>query len=343
VIVDKRKDFAMELGMIGLGRMGSNMVRRLLLHGHDCVVYDRSAAAAQPLVAAGARRATSPENLVAGLPRPRAVWIMVPAAAVGDTVAELSALLSAGDSVIDGGNSNFHDSMQRADMLRPAGIHFIDAGTSGGIWGLDHGYCLMLGGDAEPIARLDPIFRALAPGPEAAPASAETEHIGTAVDGYLHCGASGAGHFVKMVHNGIEYGMMAAYAEGMNLLRAAGAQSPERPTPAPLLRSRLDLAAIAELWRRGSVVRSWLLDLLAQALHRDPELADFRGHVADSGEGRWTVQAGVHAGVPLPVLSAALFSRFSSQGAAEYGDKLLSALRSEFGGHREPPKPAAGR
>jgi 6-phosphogluconate dehydrogenase len=331
----------MEIGMLGLGRMGSNMVRRLLRNGHDCVVYDRQPAAADPLVAEGARRADSPSDLATLLSPPRAVWMMVPAAGVGAVLTELSVLLRAGDIVIDGGNSNFRDSIERAGMLRAMGMHFIDAGTSGGIWGLELGYCLMLGGEPEPIARLDPILRALAPGPRAAEPLPD-ERIGTAAQGYLHCGENGAGHFVKMVHNGIEYGMMAAYAEGMNLMRAAGARADGPTGPARLLHSDLDLPAIAGLWRRGSVVRSWLLDLLAQALQRDPELGAFRGHVGDSGEGRWTVQAGVDAGVPLPVLSAALFSRFSSQGASAYGDKLLSALRAEFGGHREPQAPEGG-
>ena len=324
----------MEIAMLGLGRMGSNMVRRLLASGQRCVVYDRQPAAADPLVAAGARRADSLEELPALLARPRAVWIMVPAGAVGATVAALSKLLAPDDIVIDGGNSHYRDSIARAAELRARGIHFIDAGTSGGIWGLEHGYCLMVGGDPEPVSRLEPVFRALAPGAQAA-APLPGEPAGTAAQGYLHCGACGAGHFVKMVHNGIEYGMMAAYAEGMNLMRAAGAHD-AGAAPA-LLRSELDLAAIASLWRRGSVVRSWLLDLLAQALQDDPELHAFHGVVGDSGEGRWTVQAGVDAGVPLPVLSAALFARFSSQGAALYGDKLLSALRAQFGGHREPP------
>jgi 6-phosphogluconate dehydrogenase len=323
----------MEIAMLGLGRMGSNMVRRLLAAGERCVVYDRQPAAADALVAAGARRAGSLEDLPAMLTPPRAVWIMVPAGAVGTTVDALSRLLSADDVVIDGGNSHYRDSIARAEQLRARGIHFIDAGTSGGIWGLEHGYCLMLGGDPEPVARLEPIFRALAPGAQAAP-PLPGEPAGTAAQGYLHCGACGAGHFVKMVHNGIEYGMMAAYAEGMNLMRAAGAQN---AGAAGLLRSELDLAAIASVWRRGSVVRSWLLDLLAQALQDDPRLDAFHGVVGDSGEGRWTVQAGVEAGVPLPVLSSALFARFSSQGAALFGDKTLSALRAQFGGHREPP------
>jgi 6-phosphogluconate dehydrogenase len=329
----------MELGMIGLGRMGSNMVRRLLAAGHDCVVYDRQPAAARDLVALGARAADSLPMLVDMLAPPRAVWIMVPAPAVEATLAELEPLLAAEDCVIDGGNSHFRDSMGRADRLLHAGVHYIDAGTSGGIWGLEQGYCLMLGGEVEPIARLDPILRALAPGSGDPNPATGGDAASTAAQGYLHCGASGAGHFVKMVHNGIEYGMMAAYAEGMNLMQAA-ARSGRGPMPSePLLRSDLDLAAIAELWRHGSVVRSWLLDLIAHALQSDPRLGAFRGHVGDSGEGRWTLKAGVDAGVPLPVLSAALFSRFASQGASEFADKLLSAMRAEFGGHREPLSP----
>jgi 6-phosphogluconate dehydrogenase len=333
-----RKEHAMDLGMIGLGRMGANMVRRLARAGHRCVVYDRKPEAARALAAEaeGARAADSMPALVTLLPRPRALWLMVPARAVESTVAALGPLLDANDVVIDGGNSHYRDSMARADALERAGIHYIDAGTSGGIWGLEHGYCLMLGGKPEPVARLDPIFRALAPGPDV-PSAADGGATGSAARGYLHCGASGAGHFVKMIHNGIEYGMMAAYAEGMNLMHAAGSTA---GGPA-LLRSDLDLAAIAELWRHGSVVRSWLLDLIAHALGRDPALGAFRGHVGDSGEGRWTVNAAVDAGVPLPVLSAALFARFSSQGASGFADKLLSAMRAEFGGHREPPATGA--
>jgi 6-phosphogluconate dehydrogenase len=327
----------MEIGMIGLGRMGSNMVRRLLRHGHSCAVYDRDPRAAESMGREGALACSTLEDLVAALAPPRAVWMMVPAAAVGDTVAQVAPLLARHDSVIDGGNSNFADSMQLAEKLRAAGIHFIDVGTSGGIWGLECGYCLMIGGEQEPVARLDPIFRALAPGVSGQDDDgAAAGRAGTAAEGYLHCGASGAGHFVKMVHNGIEYGMMAAYAEGMSLLRAAGGPPGAQPAAGALLTSSLDTAAIAQVWRRGSVVRSWLLDLIAQALDRDPQLAAYRGHVGDSGEGRWTVKAGVDAGVPVPVLSAALFARFSSRGNAEFADKVLSAMRAEFGGHREP-------
>ncbi len=324
----------MELGMIGLGRMGSNMVRRLLRGGHRCVVHDRNPAAAEDVVRDGARRAATIEDLVRQLPQPRAVWLMVPAPAVGATIDSLRPLLAPDDVLIDGGNSNFRDSTARADALRAAGIHFVDVGTSGGIWGLEQGYCLMMGGEREPIERLDPIFRTLAPGADgAAPSGAA--RLATARQGYLHCGASGAGHFVKMVHNGIEYGMMAAYAEGMNLMHVA-ASAPSEAGSSPLLRSELDLAAIAEVWRHGSVVRSWLLDLIAAALQDDPQLAAFRGHVGDSGEGRWTLHAAVDTAVPVPVLSAALFARFSSRGTSLFADKVLSAMRAQFGGHREP-------
>jgi 6-phosphogluconate dehydrogenase len=331
----------MEIGMIGLGRMGSNMVRRLLRNGHRCAVYDRNPQTAEAMGREGALACATLADLAAAVSAPRPLWMMVPAPVVGATLSELQPLLGDGDIVIDGGNSNFADSMQRATTLHAAGIHFIDVGTSGGIWGLECGYCLMIGGEREPVERLDPIFRALAPGrdptEEAAP-----ESCGTAAEGYLHCGASGAGHFVKMVHNGIEYGMMAAYAEGMNLLRAAGDVQGAGDGSGTLLTSALDTAAIAQVWRRGSVIRSWLLDLIAQALAHDPQLAAYRGHVGDSGEGRWTVKAGVDAGVPLPVLSAALFARFSSRGRAEFGDKVLSAMRAEFGGHREPGKVDSG-
>jgi 6-phosphogluconate dehydrogenase len=331
----------MEIGMIGLGRMGSNMVRRLLRHGRRCAVFDRDPQAAEAMGREGALACGTLADLVAAVSAPRALWMMVPAPAVGATLDELQPLLGGGDVVIDGGNSNFADSMRRGQALRAAGIHFVDVGTSGGIWGLECGYCLMIGGEREAVERLDPIFRALAPGRDPDDRAAATGS-GTAADGYLHCGASGAGHFVKMVHNGIEYGMMAAYGEGMNLLRAAGDADAGGGEGRTLLTSELDCAAIAQVWRRGSVVRSWLLDLIAQALARDPQLAAYRGHVGDSGEGRWTVKAGVDAGVPLPVLSAALFGRFSSRGRAEFGDKVLSAMRAEFGGHREPGKTESG-
>jgi len=322
----------MEIGMIGLGRMGANMVRRLLRHGHRCAVYDRDPHAAETMGREGALACSTLADLAAALSAPRAVWVMVPAAVVGATLAELAPLLGRDDVVIDGGNSNFADSVERGAALRAAGIHFLDVGTSGGIWGLECGYCLMIGGERAAVERLDSVFRSLAPGRDPGLPAAADQAEGTAAEGYLHCGGSGSGHFVKMVHNGIEYGMMAAYAEGMNLLQAAGAPGGR----GPLLDTGLDPAAIAEVWRHGSVVRSWLLDLMAEALRADPQLSAYRGHVGDSGEGRWTVKAGVDAGVPVPVLSAALFARFSSRGNAEFAGKVLSAMRAGFGGHREP-------
>jgi 6-phosphogluconate dehydrogenase len=316
--------------MVGLGRMGANMTRRLLRAGHDCAVYDPRPEASVELAADGALAASSLASLADSLPAPRVVWIMVPAGAVESVLRELAPLLSPGDIVLDGGNSRYVDSVRRAHLLAADGIEFVDVGTSGGIWGLEQGFCLMIGGKPQTVRFLDPIFRALAPGPDAAtPTSAST--AGSTIDeGYLHCGPSGAGHYVKMVHNGIEYGLMAAYAEGMNLLHHA------RGPSQGLVDS--EIGEIAEVWRRGSVVRSWLLDLAARALQSDPSLAGFDGRVADSGEGRWTIHAGVEAGVPLPVLSAALFARFSSRGESAFADKLLSALRSEFGGHVEPPE-----
>jgi len=336
----------MEIGMVGLGRMGANMVRRLLRSGHRCVVYDRLPQAAQSLAGEGAVAASSVRELVAQLKAPRVVWLMVPAAAVDDAVAEVLRYAARGDIVVDGGNSHYRDDLPRAKRLAAQGLHYVDVGTSGGVWGLDEGYCLMVGGDKTAFAHLGPLLAALAPGVEAAP---RTPGRGTppseAERGYLHCGPSGAGHFVKMIHNGIEYGMMAALAEGFNLL--AHADAGERGTradaeTAPLAdpeayRYELDLAAIAELWRRGSVIRSWLLDLAAHALARDPKLDGFRGAVSDSGEGRWTVMAAIDTAVPVPVLSAALFERFRSRGEGAFADKLLSAMRSEFGGHAEPP------
>ncbi|MEG1833612.1 MAG: decarboxylating 6-phosphogluconate dehydrogenase [Burkholderiaceae bacterium] len=334
----------MQLGMIGLGRMGANMVSRLMRAGHDCVVNDASQAAVDKLVAEGAQGSTELAAFVAQLAAPRAIWIMVPAAAVDSVIEQLRPLLAPGDIVIDGGNSHWQDDIRRAKSLAAQDIHYVDCGVSGGVWGLERGYCLMIGGDQAAVDRLDPVFATLAPGVEAAPRTPEASGaLSTAERGYLHCGAAGAGHFVKMVHNGIEYGLMAAYAEGFNLLRhanagqlAAGASAETAPMRDPeAYRYDIDVGQVAELWRRGSVVGSWLLDLTASALKKSPELTEFAGRVSDSGEGRWTVQAAVDTAVPAPVITAALFSRFSSRGEAEFGDKLLSAMRKEFGGHVE--------
>jgi 6-phosphogluconate dehydrogenase len=334
----------MELGMIGLGRMGANIVRRLLRAGHRCVGYDSHADPVRELVGEGAVGATSLEDLVAKLTPPRAIWLMVPAAVVDGELNSLSPLLAPGDILIDGGNSHYHDDIRRAGELREKKLHYVDVGTSGGVWGLERGYCLMIGGEEPVVRRLDPIFAALAPGVDAASRTPGREQRnGTAERGYLHCGSSGAGHFVKMVHNGIEYGLMAAYAEGINILRHADAglhtQTADAETT-PLVRPELyryefDLADVAEVWRRGSVIASWLLDLTAQALAESPDLADFSGRVSDSGEGRWTLEAAIDESVPAPVLSAALFDRFRSRGEGDFADKLLSALRFQFGGHRE--------
>ena len=330
----------MRIGMIGLGRMGANMVRRLIKGGHECVVYDRSADAVKASVAQGARGASSLAELVAGLSAPRAVWIMVPAGFVDSVIAELRPLLKSGDTLIDGGNSHYHDDIRRAKKLRDeAGIHYVDVGTSGGVLGLEQGYCLMIGGDATAFKTLEPIFATLSPGGRKPESKGET----AATMGYLHCGASGAGHFVKMVHNGVEYGLMAAYAEGLNILKHADAGLQTREADAetaPLSNPKyfqydLDLAAISEVWRHGSIISSRLLDLTADALARSPKLEEFGGRVSDSGEGRWTVQAAIEIGVPAYVLSAALYSRFESRGRAEYADKLLSAMRLGFGGHHE--------
>ena len=336
----------MELGLIGLGRMGANMSRRLLRGGHQVVGYARHEETVNGLVADGSLSAgaTSLEDLVKQLPAPRAVWLMVPAAAVDDTLAQLVPLLARGDIVIDGGNSYYGDDIRRAHELAERGIHYVDSGTSGGVFGLERGYCLMIGGPDEAVARLDPIFRTLAPGIAAAPRTEGREgHGGTAEEGYLHCGPSGAGHFVKMVHNGIEYGIMAAYAEGLNVLRHANAGAETRTVDAEtsplrdpeLYRFDLDLADVTEVWRRGSVIASWLLDLTAHALLADPKLEDFGGRVSDSGEGRWTLQAAVDTSVPAHVLAAALFERFSSRGEADFADRVLSAMRLAFGGHLE--------
>jgi 6-phosphogluconate dehydrogenase len=331
----------MQIGMIGLGRMGANMVRRLLKAGHECVAYDRSAEAVKSVAEQGAKGVGSLRELVATLKAPRAVWIMVPAGIVDSVLADLRPLLQKGDVLIDGGNSHYHDDIRRAEELQPAGIHYVDVGTSGGVLGFENGFCLMIGGEPEPVRALDPIFAALAPGDAGAGGTAGKK--GTAPQGYLHCGAHGAGHFVKMVHNGIEYGLMAAYAEGLNLLAHANAGSEARASDAetaPLADPRMyqydiDVAAVAEVWRHGSIIASRLLDLTASALASDPKLARFGGRVSDSGEGRWTVQAAIDVGVPAHVLSAALYARFESRGQAEFADKLLSSMRLGFGGHLE--------
>ncbi len=333
----------MQLGMIGLGRMGANLVRRLMRDGHRCVVYDVNADAVASLVAEGADGAADLDELVARLDRPRAVWLMLPAAITGRTLDHLAALLDPGDVVIDGGNSYYRDDITRARQLAARQLHYVDCGTSGGIWGLERGYCLMIGGEAEVVRRLDPIFRTIAPGPGTAEPTPGRQPGGTAQDGYLHCGPNGAGHFVKMVHNGIEYGMMAAIAEGLSIIKHANAGRTETETDAettPLTdpeayQYQIDVAEVAEVWRRGSVVSSWLVDLTAAALARSPDLAEFAGHVSDSGEGRWTVLAAVEEGVPAPVITAALYQRFESRDLGAFADKLLSALRSEFGGHAE--------
>ena len=336
----------MQLGMIGLGRMGANMVRRLLHSGHDCVVFDRSAEAVAALAQEKATGAGSLTEFVQKLAAPRAVWLMVPAAVVDDTLAQLVPLLGKGDIVIDGGNSYYVDDIRRAQMLASKGIHYVDVGTSGGVWGLERGYCMMIGGEPAAVQRLDPIFASLAPGKgDIAPTPGRERAAGSAEQGYLHCGQNGAGHFVKMVHNGIEYGIMAAYAEGLGILRAAnvGKRAGEIDAETTPLRDPqhyqydLNLADITEVWRRGSVIASWLLDLTAAALYSDPQLAKFAGHVSDSGEGRWTIKAAIDEGQPAPVLTTALYERFSSRGEADFQAKVLSAMRYEFGGHLEKP------
>jgi 6-phosphogluconate dehydrogenase len=335
----------MQIGMIGLGRMGANMVRRLLTGGHQCVVFDRSPKAVQELVEEKAVSSSSLADFVKKLTKPRAVWLMVPAAVVDKMIADLLPYLERDDILIDGGNSYYVDDIRRAKELAPKGIHYVDVGTSGGVWGLERGYCMMIGGEDAVIKHLDPIFARLAPGMgNEIPRTPGREKVGgTAEQGYLHCGPNGAGHFVKMVHNGIEYGLMAAYAEGMGVLRAAnvGKQKHEIDAETTPLRDPehyqydLDLPDIAEVWRRGSVIASWLLDLTAIALIGDPALAKFAGQVSDSGEGRWTIKAAIDEGVPAHVLTAALYERFSSRGEANFADKLLSAMRYEFGGHLE--------
>ena len=336
----------MQLGMIGLGRMGSNMAERLMKAGHDLVVYDSHPTAVKALVSLGGTGAGSLQEFVSRLSTPRAVWLMVPAAVVDPILADVARLLAPGDTVIDGGNSYYHDDIRRAEELKGKGLHYVDVGVSGGVWGKERGYCQMIGGEGAVVRRLDPIFRALAPGVGAAPRTpGAVGEPDQAEEGYLHCGPNGAGHFVKMVHNGIEYGLMAAYAEGLNVLRHANvglkthaADAETTPLRNPeFYRYELDVSRVSEVWRRGSVVGSWLLDLTAQALRGDVGLDQFAGRVSDSGEGRWTLQAAIDEGVPAPVLSAALFGRFESRGAAEYADKLTSAMRFEFGGHHEKP------
>jgi 6-phosphogluconate dehydrogenase len=334
----------MQLGMIGLGRMGASMVVRLERAGHTCVVFDMSPKAVEASVKQGATGASSLEDFVQKLAKPRAVWLMVPAGVVDETLDKLVPLLEADDIVIDGGNSYYHDDIRRAKELKAKGIHYVDAGTSGGVWGADRGYCLMIGGEDGVVKHLDPIFSSLAPGVSEVARTPGREKLGgTAEHGYLRCGPSGAGHFVKMVHNGIEYGMMAAYAEGLNILRNANVGKSKEAIDAETtpLRSPefyqydLNLADITEVWRRGSVVASWLLDLAARALIDSPTLEEFSGRVSDSGEGRWTIRAAIDEAVPAPVLTAALYERFSSRGEDEFADKLLSALRFQFGGHME--------
>ncbi|MFT0531504.1 phosphogluconate dehydrogenase (NAD(+)-dependent, decarboxylating) [Castellaniella hirudinis] len=334
----------MQIGMIGLGRMGANMTTRLLRGGHDCVVHDQNPDAIGRLAALGATAAASLPALVDALAAPRAIWLMVPAGAVDAVLAALTPLLQAGDTIIDGGNSHYHDDLRRAAALRPQGIHYVDVGTSGGIAGLERGYCLMIGGD-QAVDRLTPIFATLAPGAGAPPIPGQRSRASTASQGWLHCGPHGAGHFVKMVHNGIEYGLMAAYAEGLNVLRHAdigrqahAATAETTPLRHPdLYQYDMNLPDIAELWRHGSVIGSWLLDLTAAALATNPALSGFQGRVSDSGEGRWTIQAAIDEAVPTPVLSAALYSRFASRGEDDFANRVLSAMRHAFGGHVELP------
>ncbi|CAM5785686.1 phosphogluconate dehydrogenase (NAD(+)-dependent, decarboxylating) [Rhizobacter fulvus] len=335
----------MQLGMIGLGRMGANMVRRLTRGGHACVVFDRAPAAVEALAneGGGITGAASFADQIAKLAAPRTLWLMVPAGVVDATIDELVPLLAPGDTLIDGGNSYYVDDIRRAKALAAKQLHYVDVGTSGGVWGLERGYCMMIGGEAEIVKRLDPIFETLAPGIGTIPRTPGRDGAGTAERGYLHCGPNGAGHFVKMVHNGIEYGMMAAYAEGLAILKGANVGRADHAHDAETTPMRdpghyqyeMPLHDIAEVWRRGSVVSSWLLDLTASALHEDPQLAKFGGHVSDSGEGRWTIQAAIDEAVPAPVLTAALYARFSSRGEAEFQNRILSAMRFQFGGHVE--------
>ena len=337
---------AMQIGMIGLGRMGANMVRRLMRGGHKCVIYDRNADTVNAISKEGAIGASSLQDFVSKLTQPRAAWLMVPAAVVDKMLNDLAPIMERGDIIIDGGNSHYVDDIRRANELKSKGIHYVDVGTSGGVWGLERGYCQMIGGETDIVKHLDPIFKTLAPGKGSIPRTPGREKVsGTAEDGYLHCGPSGAGHFVKMVHNGIEYGIMAAYAEGLNILHHANVGkrgSAVDAETAPLRNPEhyqydFNLADIAEIWRRGSVVASWLLDLTAIALLEQPDLASFSGRVSDSGEGRWTIMAAIEESTPAPVLSAALYQRFSSRGEDEFAEKILSAMRFQFGGHIERP------
>lgn len=334
----------MQLGMVGLGRMGANMVRRLMKAGHNCVVFDMSPKSVAELAGEGATGSSSIQDFITKLQKPRAIWLMIPAAVVDPTIAEIAPHLEAGDILIDGGNSYYIDDIRRAKDLQPKGIHYVDVGTSGGVWGLERGYCLMIGGPDKAVQYLDPIFKTIAPGPGDIPRTPGREKVGgTAEQGYLHCGPSGGGHFVKMVHNGIEYGIMAAYAEGLNVLKSAdvGKRTHEVDAETTPLRDPehyqydFNLPDVAEVWRRGSVIASWLLDLTASALLGDPTLSKFSGRVSDSGEGRWTIKASIDEAVPTPVLTTALYERFSSRGEADFADKLLSAMRFEFGGHLE--------
>lgn len=334
----------MQLGMIGLGRMGANLVRRLTKDGHTCVVFDRSRAAVKKLTGRGIKGTNSLDEFIAKLTKPRAAWVMVPAAVTGETIEELASRMAAGDIIIDGGNSYYRDDLLRAKALKERGIHFVDCGTSGGIFGLERGYCLMIGGETPVVKRLAPIFKSIAPGIKEAPRTPGRSGASTPAEhGYLHCGPNGAGHFVKMVHNGIEYGMMAAYAEGLNILKHAdvGLRQREMDAETTPLRDpdayqyQIDIGQVTEVWRRGSVVASWLLDLTAAALVEDSELTEFSGRVSDSGEGRWTIEAAVDQGVPAPVISAAVFARFESRDQADYANRLLSSMRKQFGGHDE--------
>jgi 6-phosphogluconate dehydrogenase len=337
-------DKPMQLGMVGLGRMGANLVRRLMRDGHRCVVYDVNAEVVQELAGEGATGSSSLEDFVAKLEKPRVIWLMLPAAIVDSTLDRLVPLLDGDDAVIDGGNSYYRDDITRAKALAPKGIHYLDCGTSGGVWGLDRGYCLMIGGETDVVQRLDPLFKTIAPGMGSAePTPSRGQRPGTAPDGYLHCGPNGAGHFVKMVHNGIEYGMMASIAEGLSIIKHANAGKGNQVVDAETTPLRdpeaymydINVGEVAEVWRRGSVIGSWLMDLTADAFARSPNLDDFEGRVSDSGEGRWTVIAAIDEGVPAPVITESLYERFESRGLGEFADKILSAQRSEFGGHAE--------